>query len=61
MIRAAYEKAGLDFSRTAYVECHGTGTPVGDPIEMQAIFQAMISKSRAPLPLLVGSVSLTFL
>lgn len=26
-----------DFSKTAYFECHGTGTPVGDPIETNAV------------------------
>lgn len=26
-----------DFSKTAFVECHGTGTQVGDPIEANAI------------------------
>ena len=26
-----------DFSKTAYFECHGTGTPVGDPIETGAV------------------------
>lgn len=57
VIRAAYEKAGLDPGQTAYVECHGTGTPTGDPIELQAISQAMVGKSQSPLPLLVGSVS----
>jgi acyl transferase domain-containing protein len=33
VIRKAYAKAGIDFSQTAYVECHGTGTRVGDVIE----------------------------
>lgn len=33
VIRKAYAKAGLDFSETAFVECHGTGTKVGDVIE----------------------------
>ncbi|KAL4744332.1 hypothetical protein BDW72DRAFT_212821 [Aspergillus terricola var. indicus] len=38
LIRKAYEKAGItDLSKTAFVECHGTGTPVGDPIEANAI------------------------
>ncbi|KAJ5965134.1 uncharacterized protein N7479_005010 [Penicillium vulpinum] len=38
MIRRAYEVAGIvDYSQTAFVECHGTGTPVGDPIETRAV------------------------
>ncbi|RYP89225.1 hypothetical protein DL769_000149 [Monosporascus sp. CRB-8-3] len=38
MIRKAYEVAGItDFSKTAFVECHGTGTPIGDPLEAKAI------------------------
>lgn len=38
LIRRAYELAGIrDVSQTAFVECHGTGTPVGDPLEARAI------------------------
>ncbi|POR37432.1 Polyketide synthase [Tolypocladium paradoxum] len=38
MIRRAYELAGItDYSKTAFVECHGTGTTVGDPIEARAV------------------------
>jgi len=38
MIRQAYKFAGIeDYSRTAFVECHGTGTAIGDPLEMQAV------------------------
>lgn len=38
MIRQAYAKAGItDYSETAFVECHGTGTQTGDPIETTAI------------------------
>ena len=32
LIRSAYNDAGLDFSKTAYCEAHGTGTAVGDPM-----------------------------
>ena len=40
LIRRAYQSARLtDFSKTAFVECHGTGTIVGDPIETKAIGQ----------------------
>ncbi|KAM7210146.1 hypothetical protein V8F06_014474 [Rhypophila decipiens] len=38
LIRAAYQDAGgLDPGETAYVECHGTGTPTGYPIETGAV------------------------
>jgi acyl transferase domain-containing protein len=38
MMRKTYEIAGiLDISQTPFVECHGTGTPVGDPLEAAAV------------------------
>ncbi|KAH8889179.1 hypothetical protein GQ53DRAFT_870139 [Thozetella sp. PMI_491] len=38
LIRRAYRVAGIaDYSETAFVECHGTGTPVGDPVETRAV------------------------
>ena len=40
MIRKAYHAAGIpesDINRTAFVECHGTSTPTGDPIEALAV------------------------
>jgi acyl transferase domain-containing protein/SAM-dependent methyltransferase len=38
MIRRAYDVAGIsDLSQTAFVECHGTGTSTGDPLEVMAV------------------------
>ncbi|KAH3920303.1 hypothetical protein HBH56_002660 [Parastagonospora nodorum] len=38
LIRRGHEAAGItDFSKTAMIECHGTGTAVGDPIETKAV------------------------
>ncbi|KAK2831972.1 Type I Iterative PKS, partial [Arthroderma sp. PD_2] len=38
LIRNTYGLAGItDMSKTAFVECHGTGTPAGDPVETQAV------------------------
>ncbi|KAF2756071.1 ketoacyl-synt-domain-containing protein [Pseudovirgaria hyperparasitica] len=38
LIRRAYDVAGIeDYSKTAFVECHGTGTTVGDSIEIRAL------------------------
>ena len=54
VIRRAYQKAGISPSETAYVECHGTGTPAGDPLEVEAISRVFRRKSDNPL--LIGSV-----
>lgn len=37
MMRTAYRNAGLPVSQTAFIECHGTGTAVGDPLETVAV------------------------
>ncbi|MDF5758940.1 type I polyketide synthase, partial [Spongiactinospora sp. TRM90649] len=56
VIDAAYRRAGLDPAAVGYVELHGTGTRVGDPIEAAAL-GAVLGAARAPeAPLPVGSV-----
>jgi acyl transferase domain-containing protein len=54
-IKRAYERAGIsNFADTAYLECHGTGTLAGDPIEVTAA-SAVFAPDR-PSPLRIGSV-----
>ncbi|KAI1118581.1 hypothetical protein F5Y14DRAFT_462535 [Nemania sp. NC0429] len=56
VVRMAYEKAGLDPNLTPYAELHGTGTPVGDPIEVRAISQALNDTRSRDKPLFMGAV-----
>lgn len=56
VIRAAYAKANLNFDDTAYFECHGTGTPFGDPIEVAAVASVFASGRTPQNPLLLGSI-----
>ncbi|KAF7504184.1 hypothetical protein GJ744_002603 [Endocarpon pusillum] len=53
VIRKAYRKAGIDARDTPYVECHGTGTSVGDPMEVEALSR-LFPRDR-PSPLLLGA------
>ncbi|MCO6008425.1 acyltransferase domain-containing protein [Actinoallomurus purpureus] len=56
VLRRAYEQANIDPSTVDYVELHGTGTKVGDPVEAAAL-GAVLGAGRPPgRPLLVGSV-----
>ncbi|MGH3376523.1 MAG: SDR family NAD(P)-dependent oxidoreductase, partial [Actinoallomurus sp.] len=48
--------AGLDPSAVRYVELHGTGTRVGDPIEAEALGAAYAGLRPRVSPLVVGSV-----
>ncbi|KAL8990768.1 MAG: hypothetical protein Q9169_008041, partial [Polycauliona sp. 2 TL-2023] len=58
LIQRTYEAAGLSQTSTQYFESHGTGTPVGDPIELEAIASSIgAHRSAAGLgPLYVGSI-----
>lgn len=56
LIRAALRDAQLSTTDVQVVEGHGTGTPLGDPIEGQAIL-ATYGRDRTPgQPLLLGSI-----
>ncbi|KAF2150161.1 reducing type I polyketide synthase [Myriangium duriaei CBS 260.36] len=56
LIRDCYRNAGLDLNRTGYAEAHGTGTPVGDPIEANALGNAFRENRDAAEPLYIGAV-----
>jgi len=61
-ILQAYAQAGInDFSETGYFECHGTGTPVGDCIELGAVGSVFSESHKTQDALWVGSVSQSFL
>ncbi|MFE0810145.1 alpha/beta fold hydrolase [Streptomyces sp. NPDC058848] len=40
LIAGLYERERIDTSRIAYLETHGTGTPLGDPIELEGLRSA---------------------
>ncbi|KAF3920592.1 hypothetical protein ABW21_db0201640 [Orbilia brochopaga] len=60
LIRAVYERAGLNLADTTYVESHGTGTVVGDTIETGALGRTLGANRPSTKPLFVGSVKANF-
>jgi phthiocerol/phenolphthiocerol synthesis type-I polyketide synthase C len=54
-IKMAIAKAGIAPDDITYLEAHGTGTRLGDPIEMRGISDAFYPRSKTN-PLYVGSV-----
>ncbi|KAH8203671.1 hypothetical protein TruAng_002201 [Truncatella angustata] len=58
-IRAAYHNAGIpeiDYSETGFLECHGTGTLVGDPIEITGAASVFAAGRDQHNLLVIGSV-----
>ncbi|MBL8165615.1 MAG: type I polyketide synthase, partial [Anaerolineae bacterium] len=56
VIRKALASAGVQPSQVSYVETHGTGTAIGDPIEVEAIGAALGAGRPKDLPLVIGAV-----
>ncbi|HVG32646.1 MAG TPA: beta-ketoacyl synthase N-terminal-like domain-containing protein [Pyrinomonadaceae bacterium] len=56
VLRDAYERAGVSPGRVQYVETHGTGTLLGDPIEATALGRVLSTDRLADRPCAIGSV-----
>ena len=55
MLREALENAALSPEQISFVETHGTGTALGDPIEVEALVNVLGGEVRAA-PCYIGSV-----
>ncbi|WP_158014448.1 SDR family NAD(P)-dependent oxidoreductase [Ralstonia solanacearum] len=56
VIRLAIEQAGLHAGQISYIEAHGTGTELGDPIEVSGLGQAFAMDGVEPGRCALGSV-----
>jgi microcystin synthetase protein McyG len=56
VIRAALADAGIAARDIDYIEAHGTGTSLGDPIEVRAVSAALGAGRRAEDAVVIGSV-----
>ncbi len=56
VLRKAYKDAGIDPRDVDYIEAHGTGTILGDPIEADALGRVVGRGRPADKPALLGAV-----
>lgn len=56
LIRAALANAKVEPNQVSYVEVHGTGTALGDPIEVEALANVLSQGREESHPLMIGSV-----
>ena len=56
LLVGAYAAAGIAPDEIAYIEAHGTGTAVGDPIETRALGESLGQRRARTRPLPIGSV-----
>ncbi len=56
LLRQAYHNAGISPTQVQFIEAHGTGTLVGDPIEARALGSVLSANRPAERPCVIGSV-----
>ncbi|AGC46258.1 polyketide synthase [Myxococcus stipitatus DSM 14675] len=56
VIRRALASAGVEPAQVSYIEAHGTGTPLGDPIEVRALQKIFAPGRERTHPLCLGSI-----
>ncbi|WP_064201988.1 non-ribosomal peptide synthetase [Brevibacillus brevis] len=56
LIRQALDKAGVHAKTVSYIEAHGTGTELGDPIEISGLIQAFRKDTQDTGYCAIGSV-----
>ncbi len=56
LLRDVYDRARVEPDDLAYLEAHGTGTVVGDPVECEAIGRALGSRRSPGRSLPIGSI-----
>jgi len=56
LLQIALQNAGIQPDQVDYIEAHGTGTKIGDPIEVEAIANVYKKARTKEKPLLLGSV-----
>ncbi|MBN1219683.1 MAG: thioester reductase domain-containing protein [Anaerolineae bacterium] len=56
VIRQALARAGVDPAQITYIEAHGTGTALGDPIEVEALASVFNPSPLDRSPCAIGSV-----
>ncbi|ALO44350.1 non-ribosomal peptide synthetase [Pseudoalteromonas phenolica] len=59
LLDKAWQNAGIEPSSLSYIECHGTGTSLGDPVELDALkaaYKNLNTPSESALSCSLGSV-----
>lgn len=56
LIKEALKNANLDVNDITYLEAHGTGTPLGDPIEIGSVTEVLGHNRASDNPLYLGAV-----
>lgn len=56
LMKQTYKNAGINPGKVQYIEMHGTGTPVGDPIEAKSVGQLLAIDRDSKDKCFIGSV-----